>query len=427
MAVMAFVDEVTVFVKAGRGGDGSPALLSEPYKPRGGPDGGDGGDGGDVVFEVSEGLRDLSWLGDHPHQRAANGGPGGRNKRTGARGRELVIPVPNGTRVEDEGGFVADLVGTGSRAVIARGGRGGRGNVSLSGPRERVPRNAEAGEPGEERRLSVELRIVADIGLAGLPNAGKSTLLSALTAARPKIADYPFTTLTPNVGVAMDDEVRFVVADIPGLIEGASEGRGLGHRFLRHVTRCRALVLVVDLAAPDPSADLAVLRHELVAYDHTLGDRPSVVVGTKADLAPDTDVQALLGPGAMSVSAVTGEGLDRLRERLVGLVREVEAAEPDREPYVVLRPARPRFIVRREGEAFRVVGRGVERWVEETDLDDPRAVARLQKRLVREGVERELEAAGARVGDEVRIGTEAFDFQPGAEIGVAEATGDGSA
>src|ERR671918_1539889 len=220
---MAFVDEVTVFARGGRGGDGSAAMLSEPFKPRGGPDGGDGGKGGDVVFQVSTGVRDLSALAEHPHQRAESGKPGGRRRRTGAAGKDLVVLVPDGTRVEDEEGLLADLVGEGARAVVARGGRGGRGNASLVSAKNRVPRTSEAGEPGEERRLRVELRIVADLGLVGLPNAGKSTLLAALTAARPKVAEYPFTTLTPNLGVAGgDDGERFVLADVPGLIEGAS-------------------------------------------------------------------------------------------------------------------------------------------------------------------------------------------------------------
>ena len=413
---MAFVDEVTVFARGGKGGDGSAAVLREPYKPRGGPDGGDGGDGGDVVFEVSTGIHDLSALANDPHLRAEAGGAGGRNKRTGAAGADVVLQVPRGTRVEDEQGLVADLVEEGARAVIARGGRGGRGSVSLASARDRVPRVAEAGEPGEDLRLSVELRTVADVGLVGLPNAGKSTLLSVLTAARPKVADYPFTTLSPNLGVAESDDRRFVVADVPGLIEGASEGRGLGHRFLRHVSRSRALVLVVDLAEADPGADLATLRGELEAYDQDLVKRSSIVVGTKLDLVPDADPQAVLGAGAIGVSAVTGEGVPVLRERLASLAAEAEAAAETQQDYVVLRPARPRFVVRREGERFRVVGRGVERWVAESDLEDPRRVAQLQKRLVKEGVERELLVAGARRGDEVVIGSTAFEFLPGEEI-----------
>jgi GTPase len=408
---VGFVDEVTVFARAGRGGDGSSSILREPYKPFGGPDGGDGGRGGDVVFEVDRGVHDLSFLADHPHQRAGSGGPGRGRNRTGADGEDLVIPVPDGTRVEDEDGLLADLVGAGLRAVVARGGRGGRGNAALASARDRLPA-AEAGEPGEERRLAVELRIVADVGLVGLPNAGKSTLLARLTAAKPKIADYPFTTLTPNLGVAGDEE-RFVVADIPGLVEGAHEGRGLGDRFLRHVSRCRALVLVVDLSAEDPAADLATVRAELEAYDPDLAARPTVVVGAKSDLVEDPVGSAsALAPDATPVSCVTGDGLEVLRDRLGALARVAGGTAEERRPYVVLRPARPAFVVKREGERFRVIGRGVERWVAETDFEDPREVVQLQRRLVREGVERQLAAAGARRGDEVVIGDRAFEFFP---------------
>ncbi|MDH4111974.1 MAG: GTPase ObgE, partial [Actinomycetota bacterium] len=254
---MSFVDECTVFVQAGKGGNGSASLHSEPFKPHGGPDGGNGGDGASVVFEVSRGVHDLSWLADHPHVKAPGGEPGRKAKRDGPSGKDVVVQVPDGTVVFDEHGSVADLVGEGARAVVARGGRGGRGNVAFASARNRVPRTAEPGEDGEDKRLRLELRTVADIGLVGLPNAGKSTLLARLSAAKPKIADYPFTTLTPNLGVAGSDAERFVVADIPGLIEGASRGKGLGHRFLRHIVRCRALVLVVDLSLVDPPADLA--------------------------------------------------------------------------------------------------------------------------------------------------------------------------
>jgi GTP-binding protein len=409
---MDFVDEVTVFARAGRGGDGSASVLREPYTPRGGPDGGDGGRGGDVIFEVSTGVRDLTRLAEHPHVRAGSGRPGGKRRRTGADGDDLVIAVPDGTRVEDEAGLLADLVGEGIRAVVSRGGRGGRGSAVLASPKDRVPAVAEAGEPGEDKRLRVELRTVADLGLVGLPNAGKSTLLATLTAARPKIADYPFTTLTPNLGVADIGKDRYVVADIPGLVEGAHEGRGLGDRFLRHVSRCRALVLIVDLSATDPASDLATLRAELEAYDPALAARPALLVGSKADLVAGADPQALLGVGALAVSAKSGEGLDELRGRLEGLARAAAEVAEERHPYVVLRPARPRFVIRREGERFRVIGRGVERWVSETDLDDPDKVARLQRRLSREGVERQLAAAGAARGDEVVIGDVAFEFLP---------------
>jgi GTP-binding protein len=406
---MAFVDETTVFVKGGRGGNGAATLHSEPYKPLGGPDGGNGGPGGSVIFEVSGRARDLSWLADHPHQSAADGVGGQKAKRDGAAGKDLVITVPDGTVVLDDQGLLADLVGEGSRAVVARGGRGGRGNVSLSSARDRVPRRAEAGETGDERRLRVELHTVADVGLVGLPNAGKSTLLARLTAAKPKIANYPFTTLTPNLGVTGGDDERFVVADIPGLIEGASEGRGLGHRFLRHVVRCRALVLVVDLSSPDPLADLEVLRRELAAYDEDLAARPAIVVGTKADLVDDPEPPE---DGWLVVSGMTGEGTEELSSRLGLLAERAAAAAPERRPHVVLRPGRARFTVSREGRGFRVTGRDVERWVLEADLEDEDTVLRLQRRLVREGVERQLAAAGARRGDEVLIADKAFEFLP---------------
>src|SRR6266567_2135407 len=279
-----FVDRVTLFVKAGDGGPGGASILREPFTPRGGPDGGDGGRGGNVVLRVDPSVFDLSGLADRPHHRAGSGGPGRRNNRHGAKGAGLVLPVPDGTVVRDARGLVADLVGKGSEVVAARGGRGGRGNASVASPRNRVPRVAEQGEPGEEARLELELRLVADVGLVGLPNAGKSTLLSRLTAARPKVADYPFTTLHPNLGVAETPGERYVVADVPGLIEGAHEGRGLGLEFLRHVSRCRVLVYVVDLAGDRPEHDLASVRAEVAAFDSELAERRSLVVGTKVDL-----------------------------------------------------------------------------------------------------------------------------------------------
>jgi GTPase len=409
---VGFVDEGTVRVKAGRGGDGSASLASEPFKPRGGPDGGNGGDGGSVVFEVSSGVHDLSWLAEHPQQRAAAGEPGRSNNRDGARGKELVIPVPDGTVVHDEEGLLADLVGEGSRVVVAQGGRGGRGNAALAGPRRRLPRTAEQGEPGEERRLRIELRTVADVGLVGLPNAGKSTLLARISAAKPKIADYPFTTLTPNLGIAEVGNDRFVVADVPGLIEGASEGRGLGHRFLRHVSRCRVVVIVVDLASEDPASDLAVVRRELESYDPELARRARIVVGTKADLA-DESAAAAVALGGIAVSGVTGEGLDELLDRVSRLVERAVAEEPDRKSHVVLRPGRPSFTVTREDDGgFVVSGRTVEHAVRGADLESDRQVAELQRRLRRLGVFRRLASMGASTGDEVRIAGQAFEYVP---------------
>ncbi|MGH2641077.1 MAG: GTPase ObgE [Actinomycetota bacterium] len=413
---MTFVDEVDVEVRAGRGGDGSAAMRSEPYKPKGGPEGGDGGRGGDVVFRATRNLHDLAWFADHPHLRAEPGTPGARARRDGGNGKDLVVPVPDGTVVFDEQGLVADLVGEGAEAVVAKGGRGGRGNTRFAGPKNRVPRTAESGEEGEDRRLHVELRTVADLGLVGLPNAGKSTLLARLTAATPKIADYPFTTLTPNLGVAEAGDGRFVVADIPGLVEGAHEGKGLGHRFLRHITRCRALVIVVDLSSLDAPADLETVRAELRAYDPELAERPSLVVGTKADLVEDP-ARAADAIRGLPVSAVTGEGLELLATQLEQLSRQGAAQLPPRAPYVVLRPGRARFTISREAGGWRVVGRNVERWVHETDLDDERALADLQRKLIKEGVERQLAKAGARRGDEIRISDRTFEFLPEVDPG----------
>jgi GTPase len=412
---MGFVDECRVSVTAGRGGNGSAHLHSEPYKAHGGPDGGDGGPGGSVVFEVDPGLHDLSWLSRNPHLRATHGKAGRSANRDGAAGADLIVHVPDGTVVLDGGDLVADLVGSGSRAVVARGGRGGRGNTAFVGPRNRVPRTAEPGEDGEERMLDVELRTVADVGLIGLPNAGKSTLLSALTAATPKIAAYPFTTLIPNLGVAGGDRERYVVADIPGLVEGASRGRGLGHEFLRHVVRCRALVLVVDLSGERPAQDLETVESELAAYDPGLAKRSVVVVGTKADLVDDPlEAASGLPRDAVIVSAVRGDGMEALRERLGRLAEEgAAAATEEPPPQVILRPGRRRFEVTRDDAGrWRVTGRNVERWIRDADLGDDRDVAALAQRLKKEGVERKLASMGARHGDEVVIGDRVFDFLP---------------
>ncbi|MEX0992199.1 MAG: GTPase ObgE [Actinomycetota bacterium] len=413
---MGFVDETTIWVTAGNGGKGCVSFHSEPYKPRGGPDGGDGGGGASVVLEVSRGARDLSWLARHPHQRATNGTSGSGSNRTGASAKDLVVEVPDGTVVRDERGFVADLVGEGSRVIVARGGRGGRGNAALSGPRNRAPREAQPGEAGERRTVELELRTIADVGLVGLPSAGKSTLLAALTAATPKIGAYPFTTLTPNVGVTEGDE-RFVLADVPGLIEGAHEGKGLGHRFLRHVTRCPALACVVDLTAPDPVADVKALREELRAFDPALAERPTLIVATHRDLV-DAETADLVADDLRSegevflVSGTTGQGVEGLAARLSDLVAEGELGRVHEPVAVVMRPGRETFAVKRAGDRYRVTGARVERWVAETDLDDPKSVIALQAKLVKEGVEKKLAAAGARRGDEVEIGGSAFEFIP---------------
>jgi GTP-binding protein len=403
-----FVDEAVVSVRGGRGGNGAASFRREAHTPRGGPDGGDGGKGGDVILEVSPDVYDLSWLADHPHQHAAGGEPGRGGNRSGGDGADLVLRVPDGTVVREERGPVADLVGVDARAVAARGGRGGRGNASLASRRDPAPHVAEPGEAGEEHRLELEVRLVADVGLVGLPNAGKSTLLSKLSAARPKIADYPFTTLSPNLGVAAAEGGRFVVADVPGLIEGAHEGKGLGDRFLRHISRCRALAYVIDAAGEDPPADLETVRAELAAYDETLSGLPSLVVVTKADLV---DEPPRLSDGQIVTSAESGEGLDVLAERLAELV--ASAPEKRTESRVVLRPARELFRVHRVAERrFRVEGRSVERWVLDADLEDPRQVIELQSRLRKAGVEKRLADEGAREGDEVMIAGRPFEFFP---------------
>ena len=405
------IDLARITCRSGKGGAGCISFRREKYVPKGGPDGGDGGKGGDVWLEADPHVRTLLDCRERPQYRAGHGGAGQGSTKTGADGDDLVVHVPAGTVVKaaETGELLADLVRPGERFRVAKGGRGGRGNARFATATHQAPRRADPGEPGEELTIELELKLIADVGLVGLPNAGKSTLLSKLSAARPKIADYPFTTLTPNLGVAGEDE-RFVVADIPGLVEGASEGRGLGHQFLRHVSRCRVLLLVVDLSGDEPEADLATIRAELAAYDPALAGRPQVVVGTKADVAGQD--AAVLGDDALTVSGVTGEGIDELHARVSSAVDGARVGEPEAQPYVVLRPARERFVVRREGERFRVVGRDVERWVAAADFDDPRSVTTLQRRLVREGVERKLASAGARRGDEVVIGDRAFEFFP---------------
>src|ERR671914_2979828 len=286
-----FVDEATIQVFSGAGGNGSSCFHHEPYKPQGGPDGGDGGDGGSVILRADTSAATLLEVKKHPHIRAERGGHGAGKRRNGARGRDRVVAVPAGTVVmdEDDGLVVADLVAAGDEVVVARGGRGGRGNARFATSTRRAPRHAERGMPGEDRRLHLELRLLADVGLVGFPNAGKSTLIARVSSARPKIADYPFTTLVPNLGVVGTGDDAYVIADIPGLVPGAHEGKGLGDRFLRHVSRAAVIVFLVDLGAPDrdPALDVDVLSYELKAFDPGLAARPSLVVATKVDVARD--------------------------------------------------------------------------------------------------------------------------------------------
>jgi GTP-binding protein len=352
---------------------------------------------------------------DHPHRAARNGTHGMGKGRHGASGDDAVVAVPIGTVVRTQDGEVlADLAADGVRYLAARGGQGGRGNARFLSNRRRAPAFAEQGEHGEERWLVLELKLMADVALVGFPNAGKSTLISRISAAKPKIADYPFTTLEPHLGVVRFDDHEFVVADIPGLIEGASEGRGLGHRFLRHIERARALLVLVDLAPVDDrsAADQeAVLLRELGAYRPELLARPRLLVGSKADVAALADFD-----GDLRISAVTGEGLPELLGRLAALVESARAAAPTPlagEQYVVLRPEEEGFRVEREPDgAFRVLGRAAERAVALNDVTTPDAQAYISGRLSSLGVYRALQRAGAAAGDTVHIGSLTFDYEP---------------
>lgn len=438
-----FVDEATVHVRGGDGGNGAMSFRREAHVPRGGPDGGSGGRGGDVVLVATPEVTSLLDLHRAPHRRAQPGEHGQGGNRTGADGPDLDVPVPVGTVVREHAGgvgrergasaVVADLVRPGQRWVAARGGRGGRGNAAFANRFRRVPRFAEYGERVTERLLRLELKLLADAGLVGLPSAGKSSLISRLSAARPRVEAWPFTTLTPHLGVmrAGDDAgapIDVVLADVPGLIAGASEGRGLGLRFLRHIERCHVLVHVLDGfpfdSARDPLEDLAVVRAELAAHDPALLERPQVVVVTKVDL-PDGRAMAELvrpelevrGEEVFAVSAMTGEGLDPLRYRLGAIVAQLrappdEVAADDAEVVIGWDRDDDFHVSRHVTGAFAVEGERVERWVQMTPLDNLDAARYLQGRLRRAGVERALVSAGARAGDDVVIGDVVFSFDP---------------
>jgi GTP-binding protein len=431
-----FIDEVKVCVRSGRGGNGVTSFARQPYEPRGRPDGGDGGHAGSVIIRATTDVATLVDYHHRPHRSAGNGRHGEGDLRRGADGADEVLLVPVGTVVKDSDGAVLhDLVRAGDERVVAAGGRGGRGNASFRTSARRAPRFAEFGEPSRERWLVLELKLVADVALVGFPNAGKSSLIARLSAAKPKIADYPFTTLTPNLGVVRADDVDFVVADVPGLIEGASEGRGLGHRFLRHVERAGVLVHVLDCASyeqRDPREDLATVLAELERYEPALLDRPALVFLNKTDADPETaeiilpDLEAD-GWEVIAGSAVTGAGLDALRHRLAALVtlarsqREEAEEEPELRP--VLRPAAAQgadYTVERAPGGWRVRGERIERWVVMTDLDNDDAVRYLAGRLVRAGVEQALAEAGAQPGDDVEIAGHVFAFEPEGQPGVPD-------
>jgi GTP-binding protein len=417
-----FVDECQLNVRGGDGGAGAVAFRREGPVAMGGPNGGDGGKGGDIWLVADHNVASLLAFRDHPHRRAESGVHGKGKDLHGRRGQDLVITVPEGTVVKDlySGEVLAELLRHGDRWMAAAGGRGGRGNAKFLSNKRRAPHFAEQGEHGEERWLKLDLQLMADVALVGFPNVGKSTLISVISAAKPKIADYPFTTLEPNLGVVrLDDATEFVVADIPGLIEGASEGRGLGHQFLRHVERARVMCLLVDLAALDgtpPAEQERVLLEELGAYRPELLTRPRLVVGTKADITGTTDLEAIgFTPDDSSrfvISAVTRDGLGALVGAMAALVHEARSAEPVQDGVVLLRPVPQGAAVEREGEhEFRVRGRDVERVVALNDITSPDAMAYIGHRLDRLGVNKLLAKAGATDGDVVWIGDFSFEYR----------------
>ena len=447
-----FVDRVVLHVAAGSGGHGCASVHREKFKPLGGPDGGNGGRGGDVVLEVDSSTTTLLEYHHSPHRRAGNGRPGQGGNRHGGDGDDVVLRVPSGTVVKrQDGELLADLVAAGDRFVLAAGGRGGLGNAALASARRKAPGFALLGEPGDEGDVVLELKTVADVALVGYPSAGKSSLIAALSAARPKIADYPFTTLIPNLGVVQAGDVRFTVADVPGLIPGASQGKGLGLEFLRHVERCEALVHVLDCATlepgRDPISDLDVIEAELEAYPVESGEdgeavpltrRPRLVVLNKVDVPEGRELAELVRPDlearglqVLEVSAVSHAGLRELSFAMAKLVQQSRDAAPAQVARrVVLRPAavdEAGFTVRPEetpeGPVFRVLGTKPERWVRQTDFSNDEAVGYLADRLNRLGVEDQLFAAGAKPGDTVVIGAGdgvVFDWEPtmaaGAEL-----------
>jgi GTP-binding protein len=420
-----FLDQVKIWLRAGDGGGGASTFRREAHVPRGGPDGGDGGRGGSIHLRVDPGettLRDFQYK---HHFRAAAGGRGERARRHGRAGEDVVLSVPPGTAVYDDatGALLADLVATGQTALAARGGRGGLGNTHFATATHQAPKHAQKGEPGEERWVRLELRLIADVGLVGLPNAGKSTLLAAVTAAQPKIGDYPFTTLEPNLGVMDLDDRRPTIADVPGLIEGASSGAGLGHAFLRHVERTRVLVQVVDGSDRDPHWDFDVIRDELRAHDPALLEKPLLVAFNKIDLPSAIEAWPTFRQAreresipVVGISAATGEGIARFRELLAGLLPAAEQLGLPPEPAGVVvhridaAPDRV-FVSREQDGAFRVSGKRIERIAAQTDFDVEESAERFQRDLERSGADAELRRAGIEPGDTVRVGAVELEWE----------------
>lgn len=420
-----FYDQAKIFVKGGDGGNGCIAMRREKYVPEGGPWGGDGGRGGNVILRADEGLRTLVDFRYKRHYKSGRGRHGEGKNKYGASGEHLVIRVPVGTVVRDaeDGTFIADLTENGQEVLAARGGRGGRGNAHFASFHNKVPRMAEKGEPGEERWLELELKLLADVGLVGFPNAGKSTLISSVSAAKPKIADYPFTTLTPNLGVVrLEDERSFVVADIPGLIEGANTGAGLGHDFLRHVERTRLLVHVLDTAGSegrDPVDDLQVTNQELFLYNPAIAKKPQVIAANKMDLPGAVENLARIKEAyagqydIFPISAATGSGIKDLLYKIAAMLEELPVQEM--QPMIerqdnVVHVAQPRFTIERQDGIFVVGGKEIQRHVSMTDLFNEESVERLQRIMRRMGIDSALKAAGAKEGDTIKINDFFFEY-----------------
>lgn len=416
-----FYDRAKIYIRSGDGGDGMISFRREKFVPLGGPDGGDGGKGGGIVFVTNPNLNSLVRFHRRNHFRADHGRNGNPKRQTGASGKDVILEVPAGTviREADNGDLLADLTQPDQELVLIKGGRGGRGNIHFSSSRNQAPRLAERGEPGKEMWLTLELKLIADVGIVGVPNAGKSTLLAAVSDARPKIANYPFTTLHPSLGVVTVDEFHtMVLADIPGLIEGAAQGTGLGHDFLRHIERTRVLVHILDGAASDPLVDWAMINQELALYDIALEKKPQLVVLNKMDLPDAIAWEPILeeeilkaGYPFCSVSAVSGLGLREMIYRVKQLLDEAVVPEPVMEEQVVFRPPEDEsFSIEREGDAWRLSGQKIERIAAMTYFEFDDTLVRFQHILERMGISQALEEMGVQVGDIVIIGDQELEW-----------------
>ena len=416
-----FYDRAKIYIRSGDGGDGMISFRREKFVPLGGPDGGDGGKGGNIVFITNPNLNSLVRFHRQNHFRADHGRHGNPKRQTGASGKNVLLEVPAGTviRDADNGDLLADFTQPDQELTILNGGRGGRGNIHFSSSRNQAPRIADRGEPGKEMWLTLELKLIADVGIVGVPNAGKSTLLATVSAARPKIADYPFTTLHPSLGVATVDEFHtMVLADIPGLIEGAAQGTGLGHDFLRHIERTRVLIHLLDGAASDPLVDWVMINQELAFYDIALEKKPQLVVLNKMDLPDAAAWEPILeeeivkaGYSFCSISAVSGLGVREMLYRVKGLLDEAVIPEPVMEEQVIIRPPEDEsFFIEREGDDWRVRGQKIERVAAMTYFEFDDTLVRFQHILERMGISQALEEMGVQVGDIVTIGDQELEW-----------------